>query len=148
MPRPPLVVVDANMAVHAVVATRLSEAVSAAWTELQRRQARVFAPSLWACEVTSAVHLYLADGELDAEEAERALETALSLGVELVEEDAGLCRGAFAWATRLERRAAYDGFYLALAERLGAQLWTADHRLCRCVRQCGVQWVHGVGEEV
>jgi predicted nucleic acid-binding protein len=147
MPRPPLVVVDANMAVHAVVATRLSDAVSAAWTELQGRQARLCAPRLFAYEVTSAIHLYLADGEMEAEEAKLALETALALAVELVDEDADLCLAAFAWASRLERRAAYDGFYLALADRLGAQLWTADHSLCRCARQHGVPWVHGVGEQ-
>ncbi len=34
---------------------------------------------------------------------------------------------------RLNRAAAYDSFYLALAESLGCELWTADQRLHNAV---------------
>ncbi len=36
-----------------------------------------------------------------------------------------------AMAQRLERRSAYDAAYLALADRLGADLWTFDGPLAR-----------------
>jgi predicted nucleic acid-binding protein len=40
---------------------------------------------------------------------------------------------------QLKRAAAYDSFYLALAETLRSELWTADKRL---VNAAGVSWVH------
>jgi predicted nucleic acid-binding protein len=47
------------------------------------------------------------------------------------------------WTLRLNRAAAYDSFYLALAERLGCNLWTADRRLWQAV---SAGWVRLVGE--
>jgi predicted nucleic acid-binding protein len=57
-----------------------------------------------------------------------------------------LCRSAFEWATRLGQKAAYDCFYLAAAERLGAEFWTADERLSNRASQLGAVWVHWMGE--
>jgi predicted nucleic acid-binding protein len=63
-----------------------------------------------------------------------------------------LCRPAFAWASRLEQHTTYDAgckehsFYLALAERLGASLWSADQRLVNRAHQLGADWVHWIGE--
>jgi hypothetical protein len=37
--------------------------------------------------------------------------------------------------------AAYDSFYLGLAERLGCELWTADRRLRNAV---DLPWVRGI----
>jgi len=55
--------------------------------------------------------------------------------------DISMSRAALTWAARLGQSKAYDGFYLALAERLGADLWTADERLLNRMRQLGVAWV-------
>jgi len=38
-------------------------------------------------------------------------------------------------------KASYDAYYLALAEQLGAEFWTADRRLSRAV-QSHLDWVH------
>jgi len=48
-------------------------------------------------------------------------------------------RLAFVWTRRLKRAVAYDSFYLALAESLGCDLWTADQRLHHAV---DAPWVH------
>jgi predicted nucleic acid-binding protein len=53
-------------------------------------------------------------------------------------------RSAFAWAARLGQAQAYDGFYLALAQELGAELWTGDRRLAHGAQQPGAAWVHAV----
>jgi predicted nucleic acid-binding protein len=50
------------------------------------------------------------------------------------------------WASRLEQSKAYDGFYLAAAGQVGAELWTADQRLRNRARQLGVSWVHLIDE--
>ncbi len=52
-------------------------------------------------------------------------------------------------AETLSLPAAYDAHYLALAERMGAELWTAATRLLRAVRD-RLSWVRLVapGEEL
>jgi predicted nucleic acid-binding protein len=57
-----------------------------------------------------------------------------------------LRQAALSWATRLHQKAACDGFYLAAAEQLGAELWTADQALANNARQLGASWVHWMGE--
>src|SRR5438477_244782 len=68
------------------------------------------------------------------------------IGVETIPMDAPLCQAAFEWAGRLNQVRAYDGFYLALAEQLKAEFWTADKRLANAVQQIGANWVHWIGE--
>jgi predicted nucleic acid-binding protein len=58
--------------------------------------------------------------------------------VRLVPPDAAQATLAYDWTLRLNRAAAYDSFYLALAETLGADLWTTDRRLSAAV---GLPWV-------
>jgi predicted nucleic acid-binding protein len=125
----PIVVVDAGVALHAVVPTPLSDAAVLAWDDLTRLRAEVCAPRLFSYQVTSVIHRYEHDGLLTADEAGETLATALGLGVGLVDEDLELCRHALTWATRLHHKPAHDGFYVALADRLGGELWTADRRL-------------------
>lgn len=40
----------------------------------------------------------------------------------------------------------YDGHYLALAEREGLDLWTADRRLANSAREVDAAWAHWIGE--
>ena len=100
------------------------------------------APSLWAYELASALYKAVHFGQITAEEGERALGLAQRLGVRLVAPGDGWVRRAWAWTLRLDRAAAYDSFYLALAEELGCDLWTADRHLFRAV---DVAWVRVVG---
>ena len=67
----------------------------------------------------------------------------MGLGVRLVLPDASQNRQAFDWTLRLNRAAAYDSYYLALAEALECDLWTADRRLLNAV---DLPWVRWVGE--
>jgi len=48
-------------------------------------------------------------------------------------------------ATRLNLPAAYDAYYLALAEMLGCEFWTADKKLCNTVKD-SLPWVKFLGE--
>ena len=59
----------------------------------------------------------------------------------MIPPDALLAQAAFEWTLRLNRAAAYDRFYLALAETLGCELWTADTRLRNAA---DLPWVRGV----
>jgi predicted nucleic acid-binding protein len=102
---------------------------------------------LWLAECISAIRLAVYTRSITAEEGEAAIEDLFVLQVEALPVDAALCRSAFAWAARLGQARAYVGFYLALAEQMRAEFWTADERLVNRARQAGVTWVHWVGED-
>jgi predicted nucleic acid-binding protein len=71
------------------------------------------------------------------------LEAVLSLPLRLTG-DGDLHREAMATARELSRPAAYDAHYLALARRLGIELWTTDSRLAQTCREHGLDWVHPI----
>lgn len=139
-------VIDAGIAILRVIDTPTRPLAVALWDQFSSTAAQLWAPQLWCYEVASVVHRYLFDGTLTAADTENALKIILDFGVELVNPDEKLCLAALRWATRLRQRPAYDGFYLALAERLGAQFWTTDQRLCNNARQAGSSWVHCLAE--
>ena len=95
--------------------------------------------SLLYYEVTNALHRYVVHGELFAEEASELLKLALKLDIDLYG-DTDLHRRALNLAESLSLPATYDAHYLALAERLGAEFWTADKRLVRSVQKV-MPWV-------
>jgi predicted nucleic acid-binding protein len=55
--------------------------------------------------------------------------------------EADLHRRALALANRFSLPAAHDAHYLAVADHLGGELWTADQALARTV-QPELAWVH------
>jgi predicted nucleic acid-binding protein len=141
----PTIVIDAGIGVSSALDVPLSEATSRAWETWRQAQLEVCAPQLWRYEVTSVLRKTLALGALEPQEAADALSTVLALDITLVPPDDDLCRAAFGWAGRLRHNAAYDGFYLAVAERLGADFYTADQRLANAARQAGAAWVYWIG---
>jgi predicted nucleic acid-binding protein len=84
--------------------------------------------------VTNVLRRYAVLGVLLPREAEQLLEAAFQLGISLYG-DGSLHRRALQLAEVLSLPAAYDAYYLALAERLGAEFWTADRRLVRAVQE-------------
>jgi predicted nucleic acid-binding protein len=125
--------------------TDLSPLAERAWLAWKEAGVDTRAPRLWLYEVTSAIHRVYMQGQIREEQALAALDIALELGVQLVPDD-DLAHAAFRWATRLRRLATYDCFYLALAEHLGAELWTADRSLANAAKQAGLPWVRWIGE--
>jgi predicted nucleic acid-binding protein len=91
------------------------------------------------------VHKYLFDVVLTPRETDEVMRVVLQFGVQPVDEDEKLCLDALHWATRLNQRAAYDGFYVSLAQQLDAEFWTSDARLCTNARAARSDWVHHTG---
>jgi predicted nucleic acid-binding protein len=141
-----LAVIDASVAVYSVINTPMASLAENVMNYLQKNKTKLYAPSLWWYEVTSVVHKYLFDGLLAEKFAQDTLTIILSLAVNRIDEDDDLCRAAFDWATRLAQKPVYDSFYLATAELLGADFWTADQRLVNRAHQLGIGWVHWMGE--
>ena len=138
------VVVDANLAVYSVLKTTQSLVASRVMEQLAHQDYKLFVPGLWWYEVSSVIHRYRFAGLISDITAYAAMDLlTIDLGVQQVDVPV---RNAFDWATRLRQKAAYDGFYLAAAEQLGAELWTADQALANNAKQVGVSWVHYMNE--
>jgi len=138
-------VVDANIVVNTVMS--MTDNLKLFWERVDQEQITPCAPRLWVSEVTSTVRFLVSQKELSSEEAEEALRTMHSLRVEIINEDEELSLRALELAGKLRQSKAYDAFYLALAEKLGVEFWTADERLFnRCKKDFELSWVHWVGE--
>jgi predicted nucleic acid-binding protein len=138
-------VIDANLAIN--TALNLSDRLERFWEQINQDQITPCAPRLWMSETTSALRAYLARKQINTEEAEQALHTIHALRVEIIDEDKALCQRALELAGMLGQTKAYDAFYLAVAEKKEAELWTADERLHnRCRNDLDLQWVHWINE--
>jgi predicted nucleic acid-binding protein len=138
-------VVDANLTVALVLPTSYSAQAQALWERWSAEAADVFAPDLWAYEVTSALRKAISITGMPSLEAEAHLATLMRLGVQMVPPTLELDRLALRWAERLGQTVAYDAHYLALAETLGCHFWTADRRLVGSA-SAEAPWVHLIDE--
>lgn len=84
-------------------------------------------PHLVDSEIVQALRSQVRRGEVDAADAQRAIDTWARLGIQRVGL-VGLLRRV--WELR-ENLTAYDATYVAVAETLGCPLLTADRRLAR-----------------
>jgi len=136
------IVVDASVCVKWVVNEEYSEYAWRIRDEHLRGVVQAVMPSIGAAEVLNALRKYVSRGLLKADYAAEAVEILSSSGIELFQVDWGLAGEALELA--LERGlSVYDGIYVALAKRLGAELYTADQKL---VEKAGVGFVKHVRE--
>jgi predicted nucleic acid-binding protein len=96
----------------------------------------VIAPELIVAEVCSAYQKYVRARVLSWTEAEESIEQALAL-VDKMQPLRELAAEVLALASRVDS-SVYDLFYLALAQRTGATLLTADLALRRAARGMGI----------
>jgi predicted nucleic acid-binding protein len=130
---PDLVVLDASVAVRWFVREPGSEQAA----ELLTQSVVWLAPRLLPIEVASALRRNVIAGMLRAEFAMQALETLLQNarnGTLHFADDEALVPSALALALTVDHKLP-DCLYLALAEREGASLATADRALARLAEQ-------------
>ena len=140
------IVVDASVAVKWLVKEEDSDQA----TDLARFWAdegtRLAAPFLMPFEVANALHRRVTRGELEVDGAADLMQGLMSMGIELYE-PSRLRGRAFELASLLGQGAVYDAHYLALAEILGCEYWTADRRFYRAASRV-VRSVRWIGEFV
>ena len=139
-----MIVIDANIAVALIVRLPYSEKAEQLFLAWHRNNSALFAPSLWHSEIVSALHKLAFAGQMSAEDAHDGIRKLDRLRVEIIPPDTDLLLASFEWAGKLNQMAAYDAQYMALAERLGAEMWTADRRLFNSVK-AEIPWLHWVG---
>jgi len=135
---PKSLVVDASLAIRLILPDPRRSDLQARMAQWLQEGYELVAPDLWLYEMTAALCKAAFFGLVTAKEAEDSLPLVSELPIQLVAADVEQARLAFAWMRRLNRAAAYDSFYLALAEALGCELWTADRRLYHAA---GLPWV-------
>jgi predicted nucleic acid-binding protein len=112
----------------------------------QAERVKMVVPSLWQSEVLSGIRKAISNGLLTFSQAVSALHVIQDLGFQVLPSDLDTDQHTLLWAERIGQRVAYDATYLALAEQLGAEFWTADRRLANAARQAGAHWTHFLGE--
>lgn len=128
------VVVDASFLIKLWIQEEFSDRAFQISTEWSRSRIPRFAPSIVDYEIVSALNQKQLRGSISADEAEAILELALEEPLNLVRIQ-DLHRDALRLARRLGLRSTYDAHYLALADDLDCELWTADERLYNSVRE-------------
>jgi len=114
------------------------------WRRWEDHDATIYAPALAKYEVTNALWKHERSRELSAEAVTDSVLRLNALPIELV--DFGeLHLHALQVARWFNQRRAYDSHFVALAQLLGCDLWTADKRLRNAVGH-HLPWVRLVDE--
>jgi predicted nucleic acid-binding protein len=124
------------------VLTPEADFVRQAWED---EGTELVAPAWFSCEVANALFQRCRRGELPSSEVAEAHARILELvNIIPTEVDLGVRALEIAFAT--QQSASYDTFYLALAEHLDCELWTADERFWRSTRPAFpfVKWLGNV----
>ena len=133
------VCVDANLVLR-LVADPADKPIQHLWEQWDLERRQLTAPTLLYYEVANALYRYQNLGYLSPSSVQLSFRAALALPLELYGE-ADLHWRALDLAEKFSLPAAYDAHYLALAELLGGEFWTADGRLAHTV-QSSLPWVH------
>jgi predicted nucleic acid-binding protein len=139
-----MLVLDASVAIKAILPNPLQDhcrALVGTFVETQPA-----APALWAYETTSVIAKTVHFGQITTAEGRQAIEQLVTLGVQLFISNLEQNLSAFDWTVRLKRAAAYDSYYLALAQSLDCAFWTADSRLFNALKDERLSWLHWIEE--
>ncbi len=139
---PSLVIVDASYTLRMLLPSSIQPRLFEQMDIWQENDVPLYAPTLWRYEVTSTLAKLVHFREITEETSDKMLDMAFALDISIIAPDESLCRHALRWTFRLKRASAYDCFYVALAELLQGELWTADRKLFRAV---GQDWMRYVG---
>ena len=137
------VVVDSGLALKLVLNETDSHLAEALWQRWLRDDLQPVAPSLFYFEVTAVLRKHVYRGSITPERGAQALQQALKFKVKLIDSP-DLHERAWRLAAELNRPTAYDAHYLAAAEELKCDFWTADERLYNSARN-RLAWVYWLG---
>ncbi|MBD2427861.1 type II toxin-antitoxin system VapC family toxin [Phormidium sp. FACHB-1136] len=141
-----IVVPDSNIFIAQVVSLDYTEAAERKLTEWLERGTELVVPSLWSYEIVSALRKAMTVGLLTQEQVKQGLDAIFSFNIREVPPSTQLHQSALHWAVQLQQTVAYDAAFLALADSLGADFWTADKRLFNTCQRLQLQWVHSLQE--
>ena len=138
-------VIDAVIALATVLPLPYSDRVDVQFDRWRDERVSIVVPTLWVYEVVTGIRKAEALALIARRHAEEALTLIEAAEFETVPPSPELNRAALRWSEILGQSKAYDGQYLALAEQLKAEYWTADARLARALDELSIEWAHCIG---
>lgn len=123
-----MICLDASLLLKLVLPESDRPQVRRLWDQWADRREVICAPWLFLFEVHSVLRQNVTRGVLSAGEGKAAWALVQGLGIQIRHEE-GLWDLAWALAQEYQRPTTYDMTYLALAQILDCDLWTADRRL-------------------
>lgn len=135
-----MLVLDCNAAMAIVLET----VEGAALANLMTENEKAISPQLFLAEIDSAMAKHVKAGDFDSKLAHTFLEQAVALVDEFVDMRENYLE-AFDEGMRTQH-STYDMFYLTLARRNGATLFTLDRRLIALCDQLKIDCVHVVSQ--
>ena len=138
------VCLDAGIVLKLVLQEEGSRQASDLWQSILKSGRFPAAPFLFPYEITSVLRKYVFRGIITPEYGLSALEYLLRLEIKLLTTQDIHLR-AWQLSAQLKRPAAYDAHYLALAEFLNCQFWTADRRLYNAA-SASLPWIRHLDE--
>jgi len=138
------VVVDSGILIAGVLREPITGKARTRLRQWKRERYQIVAPTLFRYELIAVMRKSVYQGRLTPAEALKGRDFLLEYPVQL-HMDGDLLRRAYDLAAQFNRPTAYDSQYLAVAERLGCEFWTADERLFRAVSQ-DLDWVRWLGD--
>ncbi len=136
------VVVDASLAIKWVLKELYSDEALSLASEWAAAATRPLAPCLLLVEATDVLHRRVLKGDITSAQARQLLAGLLDMGIE-IRESPQIHLRALELAQELQMPAVYDTHYLALADIMECELWTADERFFNSVKehQPRVSWI-------
>jgi len=128
-----LTCVDASVVVKWLVPEIDRDRALVLYENVPLRGGVVVAPAHVLVEVSSAIYKRVRHGGMVLEDALRLMDDVQALPI-LAMSPPGLHRRAFEIAAQFQLKWIYDAFYVALAEIVGCDLWTADEALHQALR--------------
>ncbi len=138
------VCLDASVLVKVLVQEPDSAAARRLLQALRDSAEAPVVPCLAAFEVTSALYGKLCASLVSLHDVRAGLEVLGDLPLEMMHPPS-IHEEAVALAQRLEKVSIYDAHYLALAQHLRCEFWTADEDLFHAVAS-QLPWVHSLSE--
>jgi predicted nucleic acid-binding protein len=126
-----VICLDANLIIKQVEPHPPAE-VSRLWRTWNKAGVRLHAPTLAIYEVVNALYHSVKVGMFSEKHGAWALRMVFDMPITL-HGDQDLHRQALQVAIRYGLPATYDAHYVALAQRLAVDLWTADAKLAKAV---------------
>jgi predicted nucleic acid-binding protein len=138
-------VIDANATLGLLLRLPYSQDIDNHMKNWQEEEAELMVPTLWEYECLTGLRRAVAMQLLSSEEANILIGALFGLEFHRISPTLELHQTAMAWSERIGQAKVYDAQYIALAEILSAEFYTADKRLFHSLKSLGVEWVHLIG---
>lgn len=127
-----MICVDSSIVIKLLLDEPDSEAVSSLWEKWAGEDREIYAPFLLHYEIYNVIRNKTHRHVIRESEQKRIFNVYHSFNLKFIA-DTELMTSAIGLANRFNLPSIYDAIYLALAQKMSLEFWTADLKLARAV---------------